>query len=82
MLEYRCFYNNLFVLLLSTASDRYQQQAIIPIESETHAADDVGIWADGPMAHLFHSVHEQSYIMHAMAYASCLDQFQMHCSAA
>ncbi|XP_072014271.1 alkaline phosphatase, tissue-nonspecific isozyme-like [Amphiura filiformis] len=63
-----------------TSSDRYQQQALVPLESETHAGDDVAIWADGPMAHLFHSVHEQHYIMHVMAYAACLDAGAPHCS--
>ena len=29
-------------------------------DSETHAGEDVGIYAGGPMAHLFHSTHEQA----------------------
>jgi len=43
-----------------------------PIKSETHGGDDVGIWAVGPMAHLFHGVHEQSYIAHVMSYSACI----------
>jgi hypothetical protein len=29
---------------------------------ETHGGDDVGIWAAGPMAHLFHGTHQQTHI--------------------
>jgi hypothetical protein len=29
---------------------------------ETHGGDDVGIWATGPMAHLFHATHQQTHI--------------------
>lgn len=65
---------------VDTASKDYRQQAIIPLSSETHGGDDVGIWADGPHAHLFHSTHEQHYIMHLMKYASCLDgNMDGHC---
>lgn len=31
------------------------------------------------MAHLFHSLHEQSYIAHVMAYASCVGSNLKHC---
>ena len=35
----------------------------------------------GPFAHLFHGLHEQSYIYTVMTYAACLDQFENeeHC---
>ena len=39
----------------------------------------MGIWARGPMAHLFHGTHEQSYIAHVMMYASCVGPNQEHC---
>jgi len=35
----------------------------------------VAIYARGPMSHLFHGVHEQSYIAHVMAYASCVGRY-------
>jgi hypothetical protein len=41
---------------------------------ETHSGEDVGIFARGPMAHLFHGVHEQNYIARVMKYASCVGQ--------
>ncbi|XP_071534051.1 alkaline phosphatase-like [Panulirus ornatus] len=58
----------------------YTQLAAVPKDSETHGGDDVAIYALGPMAHLFHSLHEQNYIAHAMAYASCIGTNLDHCS--
>ena len=46
---------------------------------ETHGGEDVAIYATGPMSHLFHGVHEQSYIAHVMAYASCVGPNTQHC---
>lgn len=47
----------------------YLQEAIIPLSSETHAAEDVAIFAGGPKAHLFHGIMEQNVIYHVMAEA-------------
>lgn len=61
---------------LSLAGDEYIQQAAVPLGSETHSIEDVAIFAKGPMSHLFHSVQEQSYIAHVMAYAACLPPYE------
>ncbi|XP_076451761.1 alkaline phosphatase-like isoform X2 [Babylonia areolata] len=53
----------------------YLQQSIVPMDYETHGGEDVAIYARGPMAHLFHGVHEQNYIPHVMAYASCVGAY-------
>ncbi|XP_074819512.1 intestinal-type alkaline phosphatase-like [Natator depressus] len=53
----------------------YQQQAAVPLASETHGGEDVAIMAKGPMAHLFHGVQEQTYVAHVMAYAACLEPY-------
>ncbi|MEI6707688.1 MAG: alkaline phosphatase [Methylococcales bacterium] len=50
-------------------SSDYLQEAIIPLTAETHAAEDVAIFASGPKAHLFHGVVEQNVIYHVMAEA-------------
>ena len=50
----------------------YRQPSGVPLDSETHGGDDVGIWAAGPMAHLVHATHEQSYIGHVMSLAGCI----------
>ncbi|XP_053169044.1 intestinal-type alkaline phosphatase 1-like isoform X2 [Hemicordylus capensis] len=56
----------------------YQQQAAVPLGSETHGGEDVAIMAQGPMAHLFHGIQEQNYIAHVMAYAGCITPYHEH----
>ena len=60
----------------------YLQYNIVQMKRETHGGQDVAIFARGPMSHLFHSVHEQNYIAHVMAYASCVGSNKKHCSTA
>ncbi|XP_056419202.1 intestinal-type alkaline phosphatase [Hyla sarda] len=55
--------------------NNYRPQAAVPLSSETHGGEDVAIFSKGPMAHLFHGVHEQTYIAHVMAYAACLPPY-------
>jgi alkaline phosphatase len=58
---------------VDTTDPDFLQQALVPLgEGETHAGDDVAIFAQGPWAHLFHGVVEQNFIYHVMAYASDL----------
>ncbi len=47
----------------------YHQQATVPMGSAAHSGEDVGIFAGGPQAHLFHGVVEESYIFQVMRYA-------------
>ncbi|WP_226442810.1 alkaline phosphatase [Quatrionicoccus australiensis] len=49
----------------TTALD-YLQQALIPLKSETHAGEDVAIFARGPKAYLVHGSMEQNWIYHVM----------------
>lgn len=51
------------------ADPDYLQQALLPRSSETHAPDDVAIYARGPWAHLIDGTVEQSYIYHVMHHA-------------
>ena len=37
------------------------QQALVPLPSETHAGEDVGIWAVGPWAHLYQGTVDENY---------------------
>jgi len=46
--------------------------AMVPLESETHGGEDVGVFASGPWAHLFTGVYEQNAIPHIMAFAACV----------
>ncbi|XP_064642696.1 alkaline phosphatase, tissue-nonspecific isozyme-like [Lineus longissimus] len=63
-----------------TEDPHYKQQAAVPLGSETHGGEDVTIYAQGPMSHLFHGVHEQHYIAHVMGYAACVGPNQDHCT--
>ena len=67
---------------VDTADVDYIQQALVPLDDETHGGEDVPIYASGPMAHLLHGVHEQNYIAHVMAYASCVGANKNHCDRA
>ncbi len=48
----------------------HRQQALVPSRSETHAGEDVMIYAWGPFDGLFAGTVEQNFIFHALAYAS------------
>lgn len=58
---------------VDTAEPSYLQEATVPLSSETHAGEDVAIYAGGPGAQWFHGVQEQNYIYHVMAGALKLD---------
>lgn len=55
--------------------NNYQFPTTVPLDSETHGGDDVGIFAIGPHAHLFAGVVEQNLIPHIMAYTACLGDY-------
>jgi len=63
-----------------TGQKDYKQQSAVPLYTATHAGEDVSIKASGPMAHLFHGIHEQSYIPYIMRYASCVGENRDHCN--
>ena len=48
----------------------YLQQALIPMDSETHSGEDVAIYAKGPFAHLLDGTVEQHFIFHVMHHAA------------
>ena len=54
---------------VDTSDPRYLQESAVPFVAETHAGEDVPLYAGGPGAHLFHGVQEQSYVYHAIAAA-------------
>lgn len=47
----------------------YKQQALIPTSYAFHGGDDVGVYATGPMSHIFHTTIENTMIAHAMKLA-------------
>ena len=54
---------------LEALSKDYLQQALVPLESETHGGEDVAVYAVGPFAHLLGGTMEQHWIYHLMRYA-------------
>ncbi len=57
---------------VGTTTPGFHQEAVVPLGSETHAAEDVGVYAVGPGAHLVTGTNEQSLIFHVMDYAADL----------
>ncbi|MEW5249486.1 alkaline phosphatase [Microbulbifer discodermiae] len=57
---------------IDTTAVDYRQDALVPLGSESHAGEDVGVWARGPGAHLVSGTNEQSYLFHVMARAGGL----------
>jgi alkaline phosphatase len=51
---------------VDTTALGYLQQAVVPMGSETHAGEDVAVYAKGPKAHLVHGSMEQNWIYHVM----------------
>lgn len=60
----------------------FRLDSSFPMDYESHGGEDVAVFARGPMAHLFHGVHDQSYIPYVMGYASCVGPNQDHCNDA
>jgi len=52
---------------VETTALGFQQQALVPLSSETHGGEDVAIFAGGPGANLFSGAVEQNEIFHVMA---------------
>ncbi len=52
---------------INTADPNFLQEAVVPLASETHAAEDVAVYARGPGAHAFQGTIEQNVIFHVMA---------------
>lgn len=52
----------------------YRQQALVPLSSETHSGEDVGLYAVGPAASLVSGTVEQNYIYHVISHATGLGE--------
>ncbi len=59
---------------VDTTSPDFLQPSAVPMSSETHAGDDVVIYAWGPQAHLFSGTVEENYVYHVLSNASGLGQ--------
>lgn len=52
---------------VDTTDPDFRQPVLVPLFSETHAGEDVAVFARGPGAHLVSGVMEQNEIFHIMA---------------
>ncbi|WP_281212286.1 alkaline phosphatase [Shewanella insulae] len=57
---------------IDTQSAGFHQEALVPLGSETHAGEDVAIFARGPGASLVEGTVEQNHIFHVMNFAGDL----------
>ena len=55
---------------INTEDPDFMQEAAIPLGSETHGGDDVGIWARGPGANAVRGTVEQNVIFHYLTQAN------------
>lgn len=55
---------------VDTADPDYRQEAMVPLGSETHGGEDVGIWARGPGSAAFRGTLEQNVIYHVIVQAT------------
>lgn len=54
---------------VDTTDKDYRQDALVPLNSETHSGEDVAVYGRGPGAQWLSGVYEQNYLFHVMATA-------------
>jgi alkaline phosphatase len=60
---------------IDTTQFGYRFQALVPLKSAAHGGEDVSVYAQGPWAHLFFRVHEQTHVANVIRFATCLPPF-------
>ncbi|GAB5413771.1 MAG: alkaline phosphatase [Congregibacter sp.] len=55
---------------IDTTTIGYHQEALVPLNSETHSGEDVAVYASGPGAIAASGVNEQNLLFHVMLQAS------------
>ncbi|WP_202842880.1 alkaline phosphatase [Luteimonas saliphila] len=55
---------------VDTEHPDFMQEALVPLKSESHGGDDVGIWARGPGSEAFRGTLEQHVIHHVIVQAT------------
>lgn len=64
----------------NTTDFEYSQQTGVLTDEALHDGTDVNVHAKGPMAHLFHRVHEQTYVAYVVGYAAKIGPFNPNVS--
>lgn len=55
---------------VDTTDPDFMQEALVPMKSESHGGDDVGIWSRGPGSHALRGTLEQNVIYHVIVQAT------------
>ncbi|MDG2524473.1 alkaline phosphatase [Stenotrophomonas sp. HITSZ_GD] len=55
---------------VDTEAPAYLQESLVPLKSETHGGEDVGIWATGPGSGAFRGTLEENVIYHVIVQAT------------
>lgn len=55
---------------VDTEDASYMQESLVPLKSETHGGEDVGIWATGPGSAAFRGTLEENVIYHVIVQAT------------
>ena len=55
---------------MDTEAPDYLQEALVPLKSESHGGEDVGIWARGPGSEAVRGTVEQNTIYHFIVQAT------------
>ena len=65
-----------------TSDPSYRSYSGVHLNESNHGGEDVALYSKGPFAHLFHGLHDQSYVAHVIAYSSCIGAYQNngHCN--
>ncbi|WP_101924735.1 MULTISPECIES: alkaline phosphatase [Luteimonas] len=70
---------------VDTEHPDFMQEALVPMKSETHGGDDVGIWARGPGSDAVRGTLEQNVLYHLIVQATPALRAQLcrdgHCNA-
>ena len=59
---------------IDTARPGFHQEALVPLSSETHGGEDVGVYATGPGSRAATGVQEQNRLFHIMLQATTWEQ--------
>lgn len=65
--------------VLRINGNEFEFPGTVPRVSETHAGEDVAVFATGPYSHLFRGNFDQHTIPYVLAYASCIGDGETAC---
>lgn len=60
---------------------RHVHHSAVPMPESRHGGEDVALYSDGPFAHLFQGLVDQTFVAHVISFASCTGNYNTssHC---